>query len=186
MRNDTIVRPTSPSASSKNTTSGFDESAARAERLPSLAFVADYGESGITPSDSAVPTRTYGVRLNIPLFNPATSGRIQVAHSRRRQAELRLSDTRLQVEEDARMARQTVASTSEQVRAARQAVTLAERELRMSRDRFAAGVADNLEVINAQTTLANAREAEVAALAQYNAARINLAAAQGRIEGFHW
>jgi outer membrane protein TolC len=56
----------------------------------------------------------------------------------------------------------------------------------MARDRFRAGVGDNLEVISAQTSLANAREAQVTALAQHNAARLNLAAALGRAERFRW
>jgi outer membrane protein TolC len=56
----------------------------------------------------------------------------------------------------------------------------------MARDRFRAGVADNLEVTTAQTSLANARETQVTALAAYNAARVNLAAAMGRAETFRW
>jgi outer membrane protein TolC len=72
------------------------------------------------------------------------------------------------------------------VRAADESVTLAQRELEMARDRFRAGVADNLEVITAQTTLANARVAQVTSLAQHNAARLNLAAALGRAETFRW
>jgi outer membrane protein TolC len=72
------------------------------------------------------------------------------------------------------------------VRAADEAQRLAERELEMSRDRFRAGVADNLEVINAQASLANARAGQVQALAVYNAARLNLAAALGRAEAFRW
>jgi len=77
-------------------------------------------------------------------------------------------------------------TTVEQVRAADDGVNLALRELEMARDRFSAGVADNLEVINAQTSLADARDAQVMALAQYNAARLNLAAALGRAESFRW
>jgi outer membrane protein TolC len=56
----------------------------------------------------------------------------------------------------------------------------------MARDRFRAGVADNLEVINAQTALAEARAAQVTALAQYNATRLNLAAALGHAQAFRW
>jgi outer membrane protein TolC len=58
--------------------------------------------------------------------------------------------------------------------------------LQMARDRFGAGVGDNIEVVNAQTSLADARDSETNALAQYNAARINLAAALGRAEQFRW
>jgi outer membrane protein TolC len=63
---------------------------------------------------------------------------------------------------------------------------LAQRELQMARDRFSAGVADNLEVITAQTSLAEARASQVTALAQYNAARLNLAASLGRAQAFRW
>ena len=85
-----------------------------------------------------------------------------------------------------RLAFATLGTTAAQVRAADQNVTLAERELEMSRDRFRNGVADNVEVVTAQAALSNARDAQVTALAQYNAARLNLAAALGRAESFRW
>jgi outer membrane protein TolC len=166
--------------------SGYNLGATKAEGAPSVDFVADYGESGTTPTQNAVPTRTVGVRMTIPLFDMGRKGRITAAQSRQRQAELKLNDIRTQVEEDVRLALQTVTTTAAQARAAQQEVSLAERELQMARDRFSAGVADNLEVISAQTSLANARESEVSALAQYNAARINLASAWGRVEAFQW
>ena len=80
----------------------------------------------------------------------------------------------------------TLRTAAVQVRAANETVSLAQRELEMARDRFSAGVGDNLEVVSAQTSLANARDAQVTALAQHNAARLNLAAALGRAETFRW
>ena len=166
---------------------GRNRAAAAAEQLPSIDFLGDYGESGNTPRENALPTRAVGVRVNVPLFNGGlTRGRIRVAASRERQAELQLNDLRAQVEEDVRLALENLTTATEQVTAAQLAVRLAERELQMSRDRFAAGVTNNIEVVNAQTALANARQNEVTALAQYNAARINLATARGRIESFRW
>jgi outer membrane protein TolC len=97
-----------------------------------------------------------------------------------------LGNVRGQVEQDVRLALSTLRTTVERVRAADEALRLAERELEMSRDRFRAGVADNLEVISAQASLANARASQVQALAAYNAARLNLAAALGRAEAFRW
>jgi outer membrane protein TolC len=165
----------------------YNLKAAKAELVPSLDFFGDYGESGNTPVQNALPTYDVGVQLNIPIFNGGlTLGRIKEARSLARQAELRLDDTRQQVEEDVRLALQMVVNAAEQARAAQEAVRLAERELIMSRDRFVAGVTDNLEVVTAQTTLADARFDEINALAQYNAARVNLAAARGRIESFRW
>ncbi|HEX8180297.1 MAG TPA: TolC family protein [Pyrinomonadaceae bacterium] len=161
--------------------------AVRAEQLPSLAFVGDYGVSGITPTNTALPTRRAALQLNVPIFNGGlTRGREAVAASRTRQAELALGNVRGQIEEDARLALSAVRTAVAQVRAADESVNLAQRELEMARDRFRAGVADNLEVVNAQTALANARDEQVTALAQYNGARLNLAAALGRATSFRW
>jgi outer membrane protein len=166
---------------------GLERRAAQAELLPSVDFVGDYGVSGITPTNTALPTRRVAVQLNVPVFNGGlTRGRIEVASSRERQAELELGSVRGQVEEDVRLSFSALRTTAEQVAAAGQAVALAQRELEMARDRFRAGVGDNVEVITAQTALSNARSSEVTALAQYNAARLNLAAALGRAERFRW
>jgi len=102
------------------------------------------------------------VQLNVPIFNGGlTQGRVTSAASRQRQTELELANVRGQVEEDVRLALTTLRTAAVQVRAADESVTLAQRELEMARDRFRAGVADNLEVITAQTTLANARVSQV-------------------------
>ena len=147
----------------------------------------DYGVSGITPTKTDLPTRRAAVQLNVPIFNGGlTQGRIAVAASQQRQSELELSSTRGQIEEDVRLAFATLRTTAEGVRAADKALELAQRELEMSRDRFRAGVADNLEVVSAQTALAEARAAQVTALAQYNATRLNLAAALGHAQAFRW
>src|SRR5690349_5151673 len=165
----------------------LEREAVKDEYLPSLQFVGDYGVSGITPTDTALPTRRAAVQLNVPIFNGGlTQGRLTVATSREREAELQMGSVRGQVEQDVRLAISTLQTTLERVRAADEALRLAERELEMSRDRFRAGVADNLEVINAQASLANARAGQVQALAVYNAARLNLAAAVGRAEAFRW
>jgi outer membrane protein TolC len=157
------------------------------EYLPSLQFVGDYGVSGITPTDTALPTRRAAIQLNVPIFNGGlTRGRLTVATSRQHQAELQLGNVRGQVDQDVRLALSTLRTTVERVRAADEAMRLAQRELEMSQDRFRAGVADNLEVITAQASLANARAAQVQALATYNAARLNLAASLGRAETFRW
>ncbi|HWO02819.1 MAG TPA: TolC family protein [Blastocatellia bacterium] len=165
----------------------YERRAAEAEQLPSIDFVGDYGSSGIKPNVLDLPTRSVGIRLSVPIFNGGlTRGRIAAATSRQRQAELQLNDLRAQVEQDVRLALQTLATAAEQVRAAEQALRLAERELQMARDRFQAGLGDNIEVVNAQTSLAESRDAQVAALTVHNAARINLASAMGRVESFRW
>lgn len=174
-------------AEEENKVNKLELQSAKAEHLPSLEVVGDYGSSGITPGSFDLPTRRVAVQLNVPIFNGGlTQGRVTAAASRQRQTELALANIRGQVEEDVRLALTTLRTAAVQVRAADESVTLAQRELEMARDRFRAGVADNLEVITAQTSLANARVSQVTALAQHNAARLNLAAALGRAETFRW
>lgn len=174
-------------AQEQNRESRLERQAVRAEYLPTVQFLGNYGDSGITPTNSALPTRSVSVQVNVPIFNGGlTRGRLTAAASRQRQTELQLSNIRGQVEEDVRLSLSTLRTSAVQVLAANESVTLAQRELEMARDRFQAGVGDNLEVVSAQTTLANARDAQVTALAQHNAARLNLAAALGRAEAFRW
>ncbi|MFN2579332.1 MAG: TolC family protein [Pyrinomonadaceae bacterium] len=169
------------------TVNELETRATRAEQLPSLEFLGDYGVSGITPLTSALPTRRYAIQLNVPIFNGGlTRGRIQVASSREQQAQLQLAAVGGQVEEDVRLAYAGLRTTADTVRAADLAAALAQRELEMARDRFRAGVGDNIEMVTAQTTLANARLDQVTALAAYNGARLNLAAALGRAQNFRW
>lgn len=165
----------------------YEKLAARAEQLPWLEFLGDYGVSGITPVTSALPTRRFAIQLNVPIFNGGlTRGRIQVASSRETQAELQLASIRGQVEEEVRLAYSGLRTTADGVRAADLEVTLAEREMEMARDRFRAGVGDSIELVTAQAALANARLEQVTALALHNGARLNLAAALGRAQSFRW
>ncbi|PYS36533.1 MAG: hypothetical protein DMF75_00740 [Acidobacteria bacterium] len=174
-------------AEAQVTMSNYEKRAAQAEQQPWLEFLGDYGMSGITPTNTDLPTRRVAVQLNVPIFNGGlTRGRIQVATSRKSQAELQLASVRGQVEEDVRLAFADLRTTAEAVRAADLSVTLASRELEMARDRFRSGVGDNIEVVTAQAALANARLDQVTALAVYNGARLNLAAALGRAQSFRW
>jgi outer membrane protein len=174
-------------AEEQNRVTRLERQAVRAEYLPSVEFVGNYGVSGVTPANSDLPTRSVAVQVNVPIFNGGlTRGRMTAATSRQRQTELELANIRGQVEEDVRLALMTLRTAAVQVRAADESVMLAQRELGMARDRFKAGVGDNLEVVTAQASLANARGAQVTALAQHNAARLNLAAALGHAEQFRW
>lgn len=162
-----------------------DLASARGARLPTINLQADYGESGNTPDRNSRPTYAIGANLNLPIFDGgAISGRIDTAASQLDQQVIRLRDTRDQIEADVRTSRETLATLSTRVRAARSNLTLARQELSRSKDRFANGVSDNVEVIDAQSSLASARSNRIDALAEYTRARINLAAALGRAQQF--
>jgi outer membrane protein TolC len=89
-----------------------------------------------------------------------------------------------QIELDVRLAFDSIRSAAEEVSAARDGLQLADQELAQARRRYQAGVTNSIEVTDAQTRLDRARDNEIAALYDYNLARIDLATATGKIREF--
>jgi outer membrane protein TolC len=156
--------------------------AASAVRLPTLRLDADYGTIGQTYSD-AHPTYTVGATVHVPLFEAghAQTRRLEAdALLQRRRAEL--EDVRGQVDIEVRSAILDVNAAAQQLEAARTTVDLANQELEQARDRFAAGVASNIEVTQAQESVASASDTYLAALYAHNLAKASLARAVGTAE----
>ena len=156
--------------------------AAEFDRIPTVHLDADYGVLGQTLSE-AHPTFRVAANLRVPIFDAgkSTARRIETdAELKRRQAEL--EDTRGRVEYDVRTALLDLRAAGQQVEAAQTNVTLAGQELDQARDRFAAGVAGNLEVTQAQQSVAIATESYIDALYSHNLAKAALARAVGTAE----
>ena len=156
--------------------------AASAAFLPTFHVDANYGVMGQTPADAL---RTYALIANVkvPLFDAGSTRarRIQqTALLRQREAEF--SDFKGRVEYEVRSAFLDVKAAQEQLEAARTNQDLATQELQQARDRFAAGVASNLEVTQAQETVAAASETYIAALYTHNLAKATLARSLGVTE----
>lgn len=162
-----------------------ERKATMGDLMPSVSAFGDYGSSGLKPNDTNLPTRSVGIRIDVPIFNGGrTRSEIQAATSRVHQAELQLTDLKTGVEKDVRQALDELSTRGEQMRAAQKSLELAERELLLARDRFQNGVGDNIEVTNAQTALEDARQQLVSSTAQFTVARLNLMSAMGRAEDF--
>lgn len=93
-----------------------------------------------------------------------------------------MKDISDQVTLEVRNALLTLDSSTQQVGVSAKGLELALKELVFARDRYSAGLASNIEVTNAQTSVARARDNYVEALFRFNASRINLARAKGEIE----
>jgi outer membrane protein TolC len=160
----------------------LSHSSVTSERLPALSFNGDYGWIGLKP-DEAPDTRMVGITLSVPIFDGGQrESRISETRSRVRQEMIRMKDITDQVTLEVRNALLTVDSSTQQVRVAEKGLELALKELTFARDRYSAGLASNIEVTNAQTSVARARDNFVEALFRFNASRINLARAKGEIE----
>jgi outer membrane protein len=157
-------------------------SSVASERIPSVSLNGDYGWIGLKP-DEALATRSIGLMLSVPIFDGGQrEGRISETRSRVRQESIRMEDLSDQITLEVRHALLTLDSSTQQVSVAEKGIELALKELTFARDRFAAGLATNIEVTNAQTSVARARDNLIEALFRFNASRINLARAKGELE----
>jgi outer membrane protein len=154
-------------------------------RYPTLMFDGFWAEQGLTPA-TAIPSYTFGFDLSVPLF---TGGRIGAQRAR---ADLELRkvsqeerDQRNQIALQVRTAIAQMTAARSEVDVANQAVGLAAEEVAQARDRFQAGVANNIEVISAQDALARANDNQIVALYRYNQSRADLAHATGQMEAVY-
>jgi outer membrane protein TolC len=153
----------------------------KAERLPSISAFGNYGTTG-QEIIGAAPTRTYGISMKVPVFDGGRrDARRAESLSELRQEQVRSRDVKQQVELDVRLALDSILSAASQVETAQEGLGLAENELAQARRRYEGGVANSLEVTDAQTRLDRARDNQIVALYNYNLARLDLATATGSI-----
>jgi outer membrane protein TolC len=145
--------------------------AAIGEALPSLRVNADYGDIGLTPGDARGTFSVSGA-VNVPIFQGGrTRGRLAEADADLRQRRAEAEDLRASIYYEVRAAFLDVDATAQQLTVAGKARDLAAQQLTQARDRFAAGVASNIEVVQAQDAVAIASEQFIAAQYGYALAK---------------
>jgi outer membrane protein TolC len=159
--------------------------AATDQRLPRLTFNGFWAQQGLTPA-SAIPVYQYQFGIELPVY---TGGRIRAeqAHSEIsiRQLQQQETDLRNRIALEVKTAAAQLASARNEVDAANLGVELAREQVNQSRDRFQAGVTNNVEVIQAQDELARANDNQIAALYRFNQARADLAHSTGQMEALY-
>ncbi|HLH42279.1 MAG TPA: TolC family protein [Bryobacteraceae bacterium] len=155
---------------------------ADAQRYPTAALEANYGAIGQSLNNSH---GTFTVAASVS-FNIFDAGRIHSAQHaadaeiQRRRGEL--ADLRGKIDFEVRAALLALNTAAQQVALARSNLDLASQTLEQARDRFSAGVADNIEVVQAQEALAGASEEVIDSLFAHNLAKVALARAVGGAE----
>jgi outer membrane protein TolC len=156
--------------------------AALAERLPSVHLSGDYGVIGPSPQNAH---GTFGVTgsVRFPIFQGGrVRGDIEQADAVLQQRRAELQDLRGRIDAEIRAAFLDLQSAESQVKVAESNRGLAQETLTQARDRFAAGVADTLEVVQAQQAVAAAEQDYIASLYSHNLAKASLARAMGQAD----
>jgi outer membrane protein TolC len=156
--------------------------AAAAGRYPSVDVAANFGDIGVNPSQSNGTWQVNG-GVNIPIFagNRVHADVLQ-ADAQLKQARSQLGDLRGRIDYEVRTALLDLDAAAQQVEVARSSVDLAQQTLAQAQDRFTAGVTDNLEVVQAQQSVASANESYIQGLYAHNLAKVELAYAIGDAE----
>jgi outer membrane protein len=159
-----------------------DKRASQDLRLPTLRVDGNWAYEG-TRLNNGIPVYNYQASFNLPLF---TGGR---THAEIVKSDLQLkvldeqkADLRNQISLDVKTALLNLKSARNQEAVSTLGVQLAKEEVDQARDRFKAGVANNIEVIQAQDALARANDNEIAALYRFNQARADYARSIGQME----
>jgi len=160
----------------------YDKQSAEYSRLPTLKFQGYWAEQG-TSASNVIPVYQYAAVFDVPIF---TSGRIKAEVARADLDVQRLAqqkaDLRNQIGLDVKTSLLNLQSARNEVQVANLGVQLATEEVDQARDRFKAGVANNIEVISAQDSLSRANDNQIAALYRFNQARADFARSVGQME----
>jgi outer membrane protein TolC len=156
--------------------------AARGLSFPSVAVSADIGDIGLTPS-TAKKTYTLGAFLRVPVFQGGlVHGRLLQTDAALQQQRAQVEDLRGRIDYEVRAALLDIKAADDQVQVAKGTVDLGNQQLVQAQDRFAAGVASNIEVVQAQEAVATATDNFISSLYAHNLAKLSLARALGVAE----
>jgi outer membrane protein TolC len=175
-------RPDYQSSQARVRAADNDVQAARGERYPTAGVTADYGDVGPSLNNSH-GTFTFVVTAKINLFSGGRiSGDVIRAKAALKQREDELADLSGQIDYQVRAAFLDIRTAADQVAVAQDNLDLANQTLAQARDRFASGVTDNIEVVQAQESVASANDSLISALYSHNLAKVALARALGGAE----
>jgi outer membrane protein TolC len=156
--------------------------AARAERLPSLDLLADYGAIGTNPAQSHGTFTVVGT-LRVPVWlGGRTEGDIDQAEAALNQRRAELEDARGRVESDVRNAFLDLQAAASQTQVSLENQKVARETLELTRQRFEAGVTDSVEVVQSEEGVASADLDYITSVFAHNLAKLSLARAIGHAQ----
>jgi len=136
--------------------------AAVGDMSPSAHLNADYGE--LVASTSSHITFAIVGAINVPIFQGGKRGKLMEADADLRSRRSEADDLKAAIYYDVKTTFMDLQANGEQLQVATRARDVAQTALTQSRDRFAAGVTNNLEVVQAQEAVSRANEQYINAL----------------------
>lgn len=174
-------RPDLQSAAAQVKAAQASIEAARAAGSPTISLAASadkYKFSGSSSRGSSI-----GINLNVPIFSGfAPTYRIRAAEAQLDTRSAQYDKLRLQVALDVWTAYQELTTATQSLRTTADLLDSADLSARVALGRYKAGVGSMLDVLNAQSTLASARQQRIQSTLNWNINRAGLAQAVGSLD----
>lgn len=165
---------------------------ARNDMLPLLTLDYTYNVNGLGASfddtfdmvgNKNFEDHRLGLRMQVPIGNEAARSRLRRSLSSRMQTLLSKEQRKLAIEQEVFNALDQLEANWQRILATRQRTILNARLLDAEIRQFELGLRTSTDVLNAQTTLANAQSAEIAAVTEYQISQVDVAFATGMVLG---
>jgi outer membrane protein TolC len=157
-------------------------SAAIGERYPSLEVEGSYGAIGRNPENAhGMFIANASVRFNISDAGRSRAD-IDRANALLKNRKDQIAGLQGQIDYEVRSALMDLQTASEQVAVAQENLTFSQETLSQAQTRFLAGVVDNIEVVQAQDSVAAANAILISAVLAHNLTKVTLARAIGGTE----
>lgn len=165
---------------------------ARSDLLPLVTFEYTYGINGLGTelNDALSQVRSANfqdhraaVRLEVPIGNEAARSRHRQALYSRLQRLASKEQRQLQIRQEVLTAVDALEAAWQRILSARKRVLLAARVLEGEERQYRLGRRTSTDVLDAQTRLADARQAEIAAVTEYQISQVDIAFATGTVLG---
>jgi outer membrane protein TolC len=156
--------------------------AALAERIPALSVSGDYGSIGVNPAQ-AYGTYSVTGTLRVPIWlGGKTEGDIEQSKASLNQRRAERSEVEGRIQSDVKNAFLDLEAATSQLQVAESNRKVARENLDLTRQRLESGIADSVEVTQAQETVASSELDAITSLLSFNLAKLSLARAIGDSE----
>jgi outer membrane protein len=158
----------------------------KAEGLPSVSLIGsttrNNPSSGFPALSSNSRSSTIGVQVTVPLFEGfGRSHKINAAEIEAESKAVDLSDIEMQISLEVWKSFQELATESENLKATQELLNSATESFDLAKGTYKAGVGSILDLLNAQSALAAAKQQRIQALSNWRIARLKLAASLGKL-----
>ncbi|MGA8862490.1 MAG: TolC family protein [Gallionella sp.] len=176
-----VHRPDLQAAAAQVKAAEANADAVRASGRPTISLSASsnrYNYSGINSNGTSV-----GINLSVPLFSGfATTYRVRSAEAQVDAKNAQLEQVHLQVALDVWTAYQNLTTATQSLRTSAVLLDSAQQSAQVALGRYKAGVGSILDLLNAQSALASARQQRIQAMFSWNISRATLAQAMGSLD----